>query len=388
MFFQSSVDRYSEGMRFALSLLFTAMLLAAQTPSTSPETLFQEAVAAQKRGDDAAAIRNYQALEKLQPAVMEVHANLGVVLAHAGRYADAIHEYQVALKLNPASEPVKFNLGLAFYKQSDWVDAARQLTPLHEAHPDDVRLATLLADCDVRTGQNGEAIALLRNLESAHLEDLEIQRVLGTAYLHAGKLPDASKRLHKYAEGSQSAEAFLLAGQTALRLNEFERAKNDVAAAEATNPNLPGLATLKGQALSYLLDEKGAISALQQAVKANPDDFQAQVTLGSLLNSQRDPEAEAHLKHALELKPDSSLARYELGRAQQTNGDLPGAENNLKQVVQAEPNWLPPHVALAAVYARLKKLPEAQGEREIVDRLTAEEQKQERSNATSGTPSQ
>jgi tetratricopeptide (TPR) repeat protein len=74
-------------------------LVLAQAPDA--EQLFHQAIAAQQRGDDATAIAKYRELVQLRPEVVEVRANLGAALAHAGRYDEAIEQYQVALAKLP-----------------------------------------------------------------------------------------------------------------------------------------------------------------------------------------------------------------------------------------------------------------------------------------------
>ena len=67
---------------------------AACAQSSNPEQLFHDAVAAQKRGDDALAVRKYQELLKHYPDSLEVHANLGAALARLNRYDEAIEQYR------------------------------------------------------------------------------------------------------------------------------------------------------------------------------------------------------------------------------------------------------------------------------------------------------
>src|SRR5579863_9803876 len=101
-------------MRCAVLLFFLAFAAAAQV--STPEQLFREAVDAQRRGDDATAVRKYQELLKLRPDVIEVHANLGAALAHLGRFDEAITQYRAALAKAPANTGLRLNLALAYYK--------------------------------------------------------------------------------------------------------------------------------------------------------------------------------------------------------------------------------------------------------------------------------
>jgi tetratricopeptide (TPR) repeat protein len=80
-------------------VVFACVVVHAQAPS--PQQLFQEAVAAQQRGDDALAVEKYRELLALQPDLPAALANLGAALSHMGRYDEAIAEYDAALEKRP-----------------------------------------------------------------------------------------------------------------------------------------------------------------------------------------------------------------------------------------------------------------------------------------------
>lgn len=341
------------------------MLLAslAQAQSTSPEQLFRDAVAAQQRGDDAAAIRKYQELLKLRPDVMEAHANLGAALARAGRFDEAIEQYRAALAKTPQNAALRMNLALAYYKKRKYSEAAAELDPLHTMAPADVRVATLLGDCYAQTGQDDKAIAILKPVEDAHPEDLGVAWLLGSALIRTGHRRDGLALVDRVAQTGNSAEAYLLAGQTALKLNEFERARDDAESALRLNAKLPGALTLKGMVLPYLGDNSGAITTLRLALAANPDDFDALMNLGAVLHTERQlPEARLHLERALQLQPDSVMARYEMARLERSEGGLQAAVADFEKVVKADPAWAQPRLELSALYFRLGR--QADGERE------------------------
>lgn len=357
-------------MRSAVLFLILAGIASAQ--STSAEQLFREAVAAQQRGDDALAIRKYQELLKINPGVVEARANLGAALSRQGRFDEAIEQYRAVLAKNADNPALRSNLALAYYKKGALREAVEQLTALHRADPGDIRIATLLGDCYTRLGQDDRVVAVLTPIEAAHPGDLAVAWLLGSALIRTGHKRDGLLRVDRVAKQGNSAEAYLLAGQTALQMNEFERARDNADAAMRLNSKLPGVLTLRGTTLSYLGDTKGAIDALQQAVAADPNDFEAQVALGAVLHTERDMEgAKQHLERALQLNPKSNLARYEWARLERTQGQLDAAVKDLEKVVHDDPNWAQPHVELAALYFRLQRQEDGERERAIFDRLNA-----------------
>jgi tetratricopeptide (TPR) repeat protein len=355
-------------MRFLnLAILLGSAALAQES---SPEQLFREAVAAQQRGDDATAIAKYQALIKLRPEVAEVHANLGAALSHAGRYDEAIQQYRAALAKLPDNASLRLNLGLAYYKKGDLAQAAEKFDALRQANPSDVRVATLLGDCYSRLGRDQDAIAALAPAEAAHPDDLNVAWALGSALLRAGRRSEGLPLVVMVAQKGHSADANLLAAETYLAMSEFEPA--DVFAKEALklDPNLKGVHSLSGRIKQYLGDFPGAKADLEKAFAENPDDFDAHVTMAAILNLDRDIDgAERHAKRALDLRPSSPLARYQFARVQRSRGDIEGAVLNFEKVIAAEPEWLRPHIELAALYYRLNRPEDGMKERAIVDKL-------------------
>jgi tetratricopeptide (TPR) repeat protein len=357
-----------------VAFLIAAGAACAQT--SQPEQLFHDAVAAQQRGDDALAVRKYQELLKLYPDSLEVRANLGAALAKLNRYDEAIEQYRAALA-KKENAGLRLNLALAYYKKGAMRDAAQQLNTLRAAQPDDARLATLLADCYAGLGQDEEVIAILKPVEAAHPGDLSVEWLLGSALIRAGHQREGLDRVDRVARAGNNPEAYLLAGRTALKMNEFERARDYAAAAARLNPRLPGVDTLRGTVLSYLGDAEGAAAALRKAVEADPKDFEAQLGLGAVLHTSRDLDgARQHLQRALQLKPTSTLARYEWARLERTEGQAEAAARDFEKVVHDDPTWAQPHIELAALYFRLNRQEDGERERAVFDRLTAEQQKQ------------
>ena len=119
-------------------------------------------------------------------------------------------------------------------------------------------------------------------------------------------------------------------------------------------------------------DNQGAIAALRQALEVNPNDFDAHLTLGAVLNTERDLEgARKHLERAVELNPASTLALYALARMKRTQGEIEAAVKDFEKVVRDDPDWAQPHVELAALYFRLNRQADGERERMAFDRLNS-----------------
>ncbi len=147
-------------------------------------------------------------------------------------------------------------------------------------------------------------------------------------------------------------------------------------------------------------DYSAAIVAYRGAVAAEPKSFECNLNLGLMLAHENDPEASKFLeaatglkptgehpseslarawtalaevqersapksaleawRHAVELAPGDVQDRLALGTALENSGDLAGAERELRRASELEPNSRAALAALANLYMRGKRLPEAE----------------------------
>jgi len=360
-------------MRWIFMLVLLAAVSAAQ--QQDPDRLLSDAIQAQQHGDYQTAIKQYRELLELRPDNVEAKVNLGAALAHVGHFDEAIAMYQSALPSIRDKNRVLLNLGLAYYKKGDLGNAREQFTALHQLSPNNVQAAILLADTQIKLGDAESAIGVLEPLEAANSNNPDFEYVLGLAMIKSGRRRDGVPRMEKAGELGHSADAYMLAGATLLDLNEFEQARHDLETALQLAPSLPGLHTMVGMARDRTGDQKEAEPAFREAIKENPDDFQANLYLGALLYKQRHlDEAKGYLEHAVKLKPGDVMARYESAMLKSTSGDYEAAAKQLEDVVKDSPDWLEPHVELTSLYYKLHRPEEGAKERAIVERLTAEQQ--------------
>jgi choline-sulfatase len=103
-----------------------------------------------------------------------------------------------------------------------------------------------------------------------------------------------------------------------------------------------------------------AIPLLEKVVASAPDIYVAQLELGRAESQRRNyAGALAPLTKATELMPDSGAAQYELGLALFESGDGHGAAANLEKAAALMPESADAHFSLAAVDARIDRVPEA-----------------------------
>ncbi len=379
---------YAEGMRRVLRSLLAfwcgagwvlVCLLAcgaAEAQQADADRLFGSAMEAQQRGDFPAAIRDYQKLLQLEPKLTDARVNLGAALAHVGRFDEAIAQYRLALDAMPQNAEIRMNLGLAFYKKGDLPDAIREFDQVQKEQPTNVQLAILLGDSEVRSGQAAAAAAMLQPLEAANAGNMDFEFVLGTALVGSGKRRDGVARLQQVADATHAADAYFLAGSTLLYLHESAAARKDLDQALQLNPKLPRVAALAGIARDRCGDPQDAEVAFRQAIQGNPKDPDANLYLGAILLKRRElAAAKPFLDVAVQVDPKSTMARYESALWDSYSGQYASAATNLEAVIKVDPTWLDPHVELATVYYKLHRPEDGAKQREIVAKLTEEQQR-------------
>jgi tetratricopeptide (TPR) repeat protein len=306
---------------------------------------------------------------------MQARVNLGAALSAAGQFDAAIDEDKKALAAAPSNIGLRMNLGLAYYKKGDMENAHTAFQAVHAARPQDVAAAVLLGYTDIKLNESSEAAAMLAPLEHGHETNMDLQYVLAYALIDSGEEAAGLPRMEKVAKATQSADAYFIAGTARLRRREFHEARADFDAAIQLHGNFPGLYTMAGQARDALGDTEAAQPAFEQALKQNPQDFTANLYLGTMRLKQRDLDtARPMLELALQLQPQSPMARLQMAKLNGMTGKYAEAAATLEQLEKADPNWIDPHIELAAIYYKLHRPDDGQRERNIVQQIEAKQQ--------------
>ncbi|MEJ7605758.1 MAG: tetratricopeptide repeat protein [Bryobacteraceae bacterium] len=361
-------------LRTVLCLTVSLPLLSQQrAPEIEPA--LRPALDLHRANDLEGALREYTVFLKAYPASVEARSNLGAVLARLGRYEEAITEYRLALKRAPKTVGVIFNLGLALYKTERFAEAAREFAGVNDLSPGNKQVMLVLADCYLRQGNNQGVVELL---ERADAEDPAVAYLLGTALIRDNKVERGQKLVDRILRTGDSAEARLLIGTTKMMAREFAEALVDIAKAVELNPKLVGVHSYHGRALLQTGDSAGASLAFRRELETNPNDFDANLNLGALLRQDQSyNDARPYLDRALALRPSDPGVRYQIAALDLATGQLEDARRGLEALIGTEPGFVEAHVTLATVYYRLKRKPDGDRERAVVQKLNAEIQAQQ-----------
>ncbi len=365
--------------RLAIAALCGSLLCGQtkQPEGQSPQELLKEAIALQQQGKLDEAIRDYDLFLDMYPNVPEVRSNLAAALVGTGRYADAITEYKRALEKKP-DPAVRLNLALAYYKAANFGQTVAELEKVRETDQSNVQALLLLADCDLRLGENKKIIELLSPLHRADPGNPGMAYLLGTALARDGQTTAAQLVVNQITSRGDSAEVRLLMGTAKFAGHDYHGALSDIKKAIEMNPNLPDVYSYYGMALLYTGDQAGGQQAFEKELEHDANNFDANLRMGLLLRiDQEYDRALPYLQHALEVRPGDLSARFEIASVHFAQGKEEQARAELESIVKAAPTFLEAHVMLATIYYREKLKARGDQERAIVDKLNTERQAQQ-----------
>ena len=357
------------------AFLLILSLGAVARAQTSPQALVQDAIAKQNAGDLEGAVKEYREFLRTHPNEAVVRSNMGAALAGLGRFEEAITEYRIALKQSPALPGAALNLALAYYKMGRIGEAASRLVKVHQKEPQNEQATLLLADCYLRMGQNEDAIALLQPEEKLRPDDLAIVYMLGTALIRNHQVRQGEALVDRILRNGESAEAHLMLGSAKMDVADFAGARDEFDKAVALNPNLPEVHGLYAQSLRVTGDPDGAAREFKAEFAVAPYDYNSNLQVGSMLRqNQHYDEARPYLLRALKTRPGDAPTRYQLATIALSEGKVEEARRELELIVKELPQFTEAHVSLSIAYFRLKRPDDANRERDIVAKLTAESQ--------------
>ena len=269
------------------SLLFgLAYPLWAQGIDT-PEAHLRQAVQLHQAGDLAGAIQHYESYLASGQPHPEILSNLGAAYVGVGDYEKAIGVYQRALQLQPGSTQIHFNLGLALYK-ANLMDGARdEFLRVLGAEPTNTRAAILLADIYFRFGENGMVVQTLEPFRAQAVSNPAISYLLGTALIRENRVAEGQVFINEITRQGDSAAGHMMMGTAHMMAGEFEQATNEFREAILRDPKLPGVHSTLGSVLFSLNKPEEARSAFQNELENNPNDFEANFYLASLLHEDQ-----------------------------------------------------------------------------------------------------
>ncbi len=213
------------------------------------------------------AVTRYRALVKDLPGDAGMRLNLALAFESAGKYSDEIEQLQVVVKQKPEMSAPWLLLGMAHQKLGQPAEAIDPLRRAFALSPKNNLALLELADAHLAVGNFAEAAELLRELLTRDPNSARGWK--GLELTGTAQAREALAQLQRAAP--DSAESFLLAGQTELDGAHFTRAFELLREAAKRQPELRGV----HEALSEVYDKTGhpdwAATERQREASANTE---------------------------------------------------------------------------------------------------------------------
>ena len=98
-----------------------------------------------------------------------------------------------------------------------------------------------------------------------------------------------------------------------------------------------------------------AVARLREAVRWNPDDFEAHLMLGVQFTDVDPGTAVTHLRHAIRINPSYAVAHYNLANVLRAQGRANAAADSYRRALEFQPRFADAHNNLATVYQSQRK---------------------------------
>ncbi len=237
----------------------------------------------------------------------------------------------------PAASRATFNQVVNLVNSGRLAEAVSACRQSVEANSEDVTMVALLGATLLKSGQRKEAEERLREAIALAPTFAKPHEDLGFLLVETGRASEAIELLEKATRLDPKAElAFMSLGRAYAATNRGADADRAFESAFELNPERKRLAFAAEHQKHGRLDE--AEREYRELLRNNPNHVDALRLLASIVSGrQRLDEAEMLLRRAVELAPDYTLARVDLGRTLHEQYRYADAIAQFDDVIASEP---------------------------------------------------
>jgi tetratricopeptide (TPR) repeat protein len=303
-----------------LGLLLLCSLASRPLPAATeatPSAIFDEAVGA---AENSLHDGELQAAEsRYRDALLRGWLLLGTLERLDGRLSEARDDFRTAAASAVDNRVALQALALTQIQLGEPAEAVSILRWLNGSGADQ-QTRLLLAEALLASGDVTPALAELEAAHAAAPGDAELAFTLARAYLEQKKVDAAARLFAQIVQAKPIPQTHVLVGRAYAEFGQYERARAELRAALAQDPQVRrahyylGLADVREKGREGL---EPALPEFQAELALAPDDPLANQELGiALVDLRRPEEALSPLTVAVRAEPDQARLLYYLGRAQ------------------------------------------------------------------------
>jgi len=357
---------------YGLVLIVGTSRADAQTPNLAKQ--YADAQRALAEGKYSDAEEAFEKLRESNPAVAEIHANLGLIYFQEKKFEEAVAELRQALKLKPSLANSAALLAISLSELGHYTEAGPGLEK--GFHSSDLQLKRMcglqLERAYTATNEDNKAVEVALQLSRLYPTDPEVLyhngKIFGNfAFLSIQKLSRAAP---------ESVWTHQAAAEAYESQSSYNSAITEYRQVLAIQPQRPGVHYRLGRTLlarsretSSVEDRGAAIEEFEQELKIDPlnasaayeigevhrnagefenaqkyferalenyPDFEeAHMGLAAILTHSGKPQlALPHLQKAISLNPDNEVSWYRLSRVERSLGNMAEAQRALAKFQQ------------------------------------------------------
>jgi tetratricopeptide (TPR) repeat protein len=339
---------------FAFAIVLCNSLLAQTNGGDQVSVHYGRAQDALRSNQLEIAAKEFREILRLEPDSAEAYANLGVIAYKERDYTQAEQSFSAALKLNSALWDAQAFVGLCELHLGRPAEAKVVLEKSF-AH---IRNQTVRAEVgmdlismDQQTNNLDHAVDVIRELARSSPTD---PNVLYLAYRTYSDL--AAQALATLAKTSpDSVRMHQVLAQAAASQDDIQGAIAEYRKAIAVNAQMPGLHYELGRVLLASSQDESVRQEARREFEAelalNPTDANSEYELGEVYSLQSDlPLASEHYSRALKLQPNLANAHVALAKVLSSQGKSSEALAHLLEAERLDPDNEMAHYRLAQAY--------------------------------------
>lgn len=268
------------------------------SPSESPTPTPQERIA------------TLQQTVRDNPNDRASHAELGVLLVSTGDPSHGRDELETARRLGLEDAQLWFYIGLADRELGDVPDAAGALEQARKYDPANVAVLSNLADTYLQLNRTDDALRIANSSITLYPKEAFGYEALGTVQLDQGKFDAGRKSLQQAVTldpTDMRAKILIARSYLGQPKPDPDAALTQINAMLTADPTNQQALSAKADALSAKNDVAGAVAALQQIIKLNPDAVAPEDDLAEFyLSKKMMPQAKAAFAQAVKDHPKAA----------------------------------------------------------------------------------
>ena len=298
------------------------------------------------KGDPAP---DYRKIIELSPANIPARLNLASLELAANNFDEAEKLVQEARKLAPRNALVKYTEALLEFRKKNYAVARDAVQQVLKVAPNHAPAILLGGAIEYALGSHVQAQAYLTRAVERAPRNLYARRLLVSSLAKSGQTQRALDVLAPgLAQAPDDAVLLGMAGELAMQVNDYAKAREYFAQATKVDPKSAGART--GLAVSRLAtgDADSGLADLEAAVQLDTDKHYADVLLIATHLQQARYDQALKAVQALEKKQPKNPLTYNLKAAAYLGKkDVKSARTELERALELEPTYLPAALNLA-----------------------------------------